>query len=89
MVSNSRNCFVCGTTRNLHRHHIFFGANRKVSEKYDLCVWLCQNHHEGTMGVHGMYGHELDMELKRIGQITFEKTHTREEFIAEFGRNYL
>ena len=85
-----RKCYVCGTTSNLHNHHIFFGSNRKNSDKYECCqVTLCQEHHEGTYGVHGMYGHELDMELKRKAQKEFEETHTREEFVKIFGRSYL
>lgn len=38
-------------------------------------------------GVH--FNKELDAQLKQIGQSTFEKTHTRDEFMKNFGRNYL
>lgn len=90
MLNRSRNCIVCGASTNLHRHHIFYGtANRKNSEKYDLTCWLCQEHHEGTSGVHGMYGEHLNEALKKMAQIEFEKTHSRDEFIEIFGRNYI
>jgi hypothetical protein len=39
--------------------------------------------------VHGKNGHDLDMMLKRTAQAEFEKTHSREEFISIFGKNYL
>lgn len=90
MIQDKKSCIVCGTTYGLHRHHIIYGtANRKNSEKYDLTCWLCQEHHIGTTGVHGKYGEHLDAALKKLAQIEFEKTHTREEFINIFGRNYL
>lgn len=90
MLSNKKCCIICGATENLHRHHIFFGtANRKNSEKYDLTCWLCQEHHEGTYGVHGTYGENLNAALKKMAQFEFEKTHSRMEFMEIFGRNYL
>jgi hypothetical protein len=52
-------------------------------------VDLCYIHHRGTYGVHGKYGHQLDLQLKQHCQREFEKTHTREEFIKLIGRNYL
>ena len=38
-------------------------------------------------GVHA--NKALDIELKRMAQRKFEEKHTREEFMREFGRNYL
>lgn len=88
IIQSNKECYVCGSTVNLHSHHIIFGtANRKLSEKYGLKVYLCWQHHEGTNGVHGFYGHELDLKLKRIAQEKFEETYD-EDFIKIFGRNY-
>lgn len=84
-----KECWVCKTTYGLERHHIFFGSNRINSERFDLCVYLCHEHHRGTYGVHGMNGHELDLDLKRYGQQYFEINHSREEFMRIFGKNYL
>lgn len=90
MLSNSKRCIVCGATTNLHRHHIFYGtSNRKQSELYDLCCWLCWEHHEGATGVHSAKGVYLNNALKKMAQKEFEKEHTRDEFIKTFGRNYL
>lgn len=88
IIQNEKECFVCRSTQNLQEHHVFYGtANRKQSEKYGMTVWLCQMHHTGNRGVH--FDKVLDTKLKEIGQKKFEETHSREEFIKIFGRNYL
>lgn len=90
IIQNKKECFLCGTTKNLHCHHIYMGANRKVSEDNGFKVWLCGHHHnQSDWGVHGKNGHELDGVLKRSCQREFEKTHTRQEFMDLIGRNYL
>ena len=74
----------------LHDHHIYFGkGKRPKSEKHGFKVWLCYQHHEGTYGVHGKYGHELDEYLKITCQNKYEETHSREEFMNIFGKNYI
>lgn len=52
-------------------------------------VYLCWLHHEGTYGVHGKNGHELDMKLKRKGQEIFEEKYPDLNFKDIFGKNYL
>lgn len=88
LVSKSKCCYVCGTTMNLHLHHIYMGANRNNSDKIGAWVWLCCNHHNGSSaGVH--YNHALDIELKKKAQEEYEKEHTREDFMKIIHRNYL
>lgn len=73
---------------NLHDHHIFGGSNRPVSEAEGLKVWLCPEHHTiGAAAVH--LNHENMLLLRREGQRVYEETHSREEFMKKFGRNYL
>lgn len=88
-ICNRKMCIVCGTMFNLHRHHIFFGtANRKLSEEDGLWVYLCGRHHNlSNEGVH--FNRELDIGLKKLGQKTYEKDHTREEFMNRYGKNYM
>lgn len=89
IIQDRKECIVCGSW-NVEDHHVYFGvAKRKLSEKFGLKVWLCPTHHRGTNGVHGKNGHKLDSELKQLGQKAFEWNHSREEFIKNFGRNYL
>lgn len=73
----------------LQEHHVFGGtANRKLSEQYGLKVYLCIYHHtSGPDAVH--MNAENNKILKREAQEIFEKTHTREEFMKIFGRNWL
>ena len=90
ILQNRKESYLSGVTYNLEEHHIFFGtANRKISEKYGLKVWLTTEEHRGTYGVHGKYGKLLDKQLKKVAQKKFEETHTREEFIKLIGKNYL
>lgn len=86
---HKNHCFVCQQQGTLEEHHIFFGSNRKLSEKYGLKVPLCYEHHRGTNGVHGKNGKQLNEKLKQIAQRRFEQDHTREDFIKIFGKNYL
>ena len=90
IVSNIRDCYICGKPYPLHKHHIFYGsANRKQSEKYGCWVYLCPIHHNlSNAGVH--FNKAFDLELKRRAQIAFETYHgSRADFIKIFGRNYL
>lgn len=90
IIQKDKQCLVCGTTYNLHSHHIFFGtANRKQSEKYGLKVWLCAYHHNmSNEGVH--FNKHLDNHLKQMGQRHFEARYgSRDMFIEKFGKSYL
>ena len=89
ILQDNKECYVCGTTCNLHDHHIVYGtSNRKQSEKYGLKVWLCMEHHTGSAGVH--FNKDLDLHLKKLAQEHFEALYgARNEFMKVFGRNYL
>lgn len=88
ILSNEKKCYRCGTTLNLHRHHIFFGSNRKWSEKYGCWVYLCGRHHNlSNEGVHS--DREYDLRLKKECQQAFEKEHSHDEFMRIFGRDWL
>lgn len=89
IIQNEKVCYVCGTTYNLQDHHIIFGtSNRRNSEKYGLKVWLCQNHHTGSAGVH--FNRALDLHLKKLAQEHFETEYgDRNEFRRVFGKSYL
>ena len=90
MKSIIQNCFICAKMVGLHDHHIYFGnPRRSISERNGFKVWLCYEHHEGTFGVHGSKGHELDMYLKKICQLKFEETNSREKFIELIGKSYI
>lgn len=91
IITNEKKCYVCGKKNNLHNHHIMFGKNRKKADKDGLMVYLCYEHHEGTYGVHGKLGHELDIKLKEIAEEIWCEVYnkTPEDFRKVYGRNYL
>ncbi len=89
IVSNDRKCWLCGTEKDLHQHHIFYGTgNRSLSEKYGCWVYLCARHHNmSDYSVHIDRG--LDEELKKVTQMILERNGwTRDDFIKTFGRSY-
>lgn len=89
LLSRNRECYICGTVYNLHKHHIIHGtANRKMSEKYGCWCYLCFTHHNGSnKSVH--MDSKMDIELKERCQREFEKKYTRNDWRRIFGRSYL
>lgn len=90
IIQTNKECYITGCTTGLHEHHIFAGhGRRKLSEKYGLKIWLIPELHD--MDNNGVqYNRELDLLIKKVGQMAFEEKHgSREDFIRIFGRNYL
>lgn len=85
--SEKGKCYVCGREGYTERHHIYGGPNRAVSEREGFVVDLCYEHHRGTMGVH--FNKNIMDALHKGCQRLYEEDHTREEFMALIGRNYL
>ncbi len=89
IMQSRKECYVTGSTTNLHKHHIYFGnPYRKLSEKYGCWIWLRGDwHNQSNYGVH--FNSKLDKRLKRECQMRFEEIHGREKFTRVFGRSYL
>ena len=86
MQDRDDGCLICSSPYT-EEHHVFFGtANRKLSDKYGLLVYLCAEHHRGQNGVH--FDKKLDDCLKKAAQIRFEETYPDKDFRQIFGRNY-
>lgn len=86
--TNKEKCFLCSRQANEEHHCIYGTANRKLSEKYGLKVYLCTDcHRTGKYAVHRC--HETDIELKIIAQRRFEEEYPQLSFLRIFGRNYL
>lgn len=86
ILQENKECYICGLPY-VEDHHIFFGPLKSLAEKYGLKVWLCKRHHTGDYSPH--FNRFLDIELKQKAQLAFLETHTMEEWMAEFGRNFL
>lgn len=89
-----RCCWLCGKngrTDPLDRHHIFGGSRRTKSEKLGLVVDLChfECHEYGKNAVHN--NRETMQALHEYGQrkAMEEQGWTTEQFIVEFGKNYI
>lgn len=90
ILQTEKECYITGSTYNLHRHHIYAGGRRKISEANGFWVYLTGRlHNQSNEGVHGKDGHGLDLYLKQACQMKFEETHSREEFMELIGKNYL
>lgn len=89
-------CYLCRLLHNDYsikpvreEHHIMGGtANRRLSEKYGLKVYLDPDHHlYGPEAVHK--NAEVADLLKKEAQKAFEKTYPDLDFMEIFGKNYL
>lgn len=90
LTGKDKYCYVTGRKTGLEKHHIFFGSGmREISDRNGFWVYLTTENHRGTYGVHGKYGHELDMELKRACQRRFEESRSRKEWMEIIRKNYL
>lgn len=88
IIQKNKECFVTKSTTNLHKHHIFGGANRKLSEKYGLWIYLRADWHDmSDYGVH--FNKELDTRLKIIAQRRFIEEYPHQDFVRIFGKNYI
>ena len=90
-IGSSKMCYVCQTSYNLHKHHIFYGtANRKKAEQDGCWCWLCSRHHNmSNDGVH--FNKQLDLELKTKAQLAWMQVYNKtiNDFIKRYGKNYL
>lgn len=81
-------CFEClRKMPHLDVHHIFGGPNRSRSDEDGLTVYLCRECHNALH--HSKDSGAMQYRYHRIGQEAYERTHTREEFMERYGRNYL
>lgn len=85
--------------RRIEVHHVFGAANRKRSTQYGFVVPLIAEIHPNGASASeqeckrltGMTLRQLDERLKQACQEYYEKRlgKSRQQFIEEFGRNYL
>lgn len=81
-------CYIC-KGRASEEHHVIYGtANRKLSEKYGLKVYLCPFCHRiGKQAVHK--NTSTDIKVKQAAQQIFNEVYPDLDFLTIFGRNYL
>lgn len=90
ILQEERECLICQTPYDLHRHHCFEGSNRKKSEKYGLTVYLCANHHNmSNDSVH--LNESLNKAVKKWAQEKAMQYYNwnEDDFRKIFRRSYL
>ena len=76
-------CRLCGRP-STDTHHLMDGYNRRLAEEDGLVMRLCRNCH---VRVHA--DADLRNSLKAEAQRIYERTHSHEEWMQRYGRNYL
>lgn len=88
IMQTEKKCYLCPKTTGLEKHHVMSGtANRKLSEKYGLWVWLCHDCHTGSQGA--QYDPVKNYHLREDAQIAFEAIYGHEMWFKTFLRNYV
>lgn len=91
-----RTCYLCMKLHQdymervgLQEHHVVFGtANRKLSEKYGLKIYLCDEHHEHSdEAIHN--NADIRQQICEDAQRIFEKHYPNLSFKEIFGINYI
>ena len=89
MQKDLTRCYLCGrSNEKLDRHEPFNGAYRQKSKRYGmwvmLCHWTC---HQNGVHAHGEMANALRREAQQRCMDYYGMT--TDEFIAEFGKNFL
>ena len=89
IIQKERECYICGSVTGLEEHHILGGtANRKLSEKYGLKVYVCPFHHRDLKsGV--QYNKDLNLMMKKRAQASFQGIYGHKLWMQLFRKNYL
>lgn len=93
LVEDMNTCYACGIEQNdyvqVECHHVFFGSYQKTwCTKRKLYLPLCGNCHRGNNSPH--MNRDIDLEYRQMAQQYYEENiGDRNQFMAEFGRNYL
>lgn len=77
------------TKKYCERHEVYFSrAYRQKSIIDGLIVFLTEDEHRGTNGVHGKNGDKLNRKLKRLAKKAWIDYYhkTEEEFIQRYGK---
>lgn len=88
-------CYLCVRLREdyglkpIEEHHVSFGsANRTLSERFGLKVYLCPEHHRtGKESAH--LNHNIARQLQQDAQKRFQECYPGLSFLEVFGINYI
>ena len=80
------------TKKYCERHEVYYSrAYRNKSIKDGLIIFLTEEDHRGTNGVHGKNGDRLNRYLKKVAQKAWINYYhqTKEDFIQRYGKSYI
>lgn len=95
MQEKDGRCYLCmkldgdHSIKPIQEHHAIYGwANRRLSEKWGLKLYLCvEKHHEyGKMAVH--QNKDIRQMICAEAQECFERHYPNESFLQIFGKNW-
>ena len=93
ILQNEKKCYITGRYDNLDCHHVYGGANRKISDENGFWVWITHDLHNGNdpMAVHSNPLQGYDLMLKQQAQRKYEEEMGRsgDDFIKLIGRSFL
>lgn len=76
-------CCICGNPA-VEINEVYSGAYRQLSIDYGCVISLCHHHHKQFHN-----DRIFNLYYKSLFQEEFEKTHSREEFLKIFKKNYI
>lgn len=78
--------FDCGRVPT-DTHHVFHGRNRHLADEDGLTIRVCQHCHRE---IHeGRDCKQIQAMLHEYGQRVYMQTHSLEDWMKRYGRNYL
>ena len=87
ILQTEKKCFVSGSEQGLECHHIYFSANRNISDENGFWIWLNAENHRGNYSPH--QDRAMDLFYKKLCQREYEKNHSREDFMELIKKSYL
>ena len=82
-------CELCGAYGEVHKHHVFPGPLRSVSEKWGATAMLCVECHEGKNGVHRNRQKAEALKAKTQKRIMRAEGWSMAQWRIEFGKSYI
>lgn len=77
-------CLLCGTPCYNDTHHLLCGSDRKHADEDGLVIPVCRKCHAF------IHNHPQALVMSKIiGQLAYEREHTRDEFRARYRHSYL
>ena len=85
LTNNLNQCYICKSPKN-DLHEIFGGCRRQVSMKYGLLIPVCRNCHTRIEN-----SEEIKLKMKQDAETKWMSYYNKtiEDFIKEFGKNYI